>query len=180
MRYMRIERCQLHLWTGHASMEYCCGWCNKVTTNPLCHTSLWRGDELNIIHISDSVDWVRDCNGIAMWWVTLRKFLLKLHLPACTTQVSLYWLFSSFEDTQFMWQLTIHCLFRPSPVLLVVAISGIMCVQPTMFPTLKTYKATATCAFLTCTNCETGSKLPEFSGVVVSASANQCSTKAPS
>jgi len=34
-------------------------------------------------------------------------------------------------------------------------------------------KATATAAFLTCTNFETGSKLPEFSGIVVSARAKQ-------
>jgi len=49
-----------------------------------------------------------------------------------------------------------------------------------MFPTLKTCKATAAGAFLTGTNFETGSKFPEFSGIVVSARANQYSTKAPS
>jgi len=40
------------------------------------------------------------------------------------------------------------------------------------FPTLKTWNATAAGAFLTCTNFEIGSKLPEYSGNVVSASAN--------
>jgi len=79
-----------------------------------------------------------------------------------------------------MWLLTIHCSFRLSPVLLLVAIPGIMCAQPTIFPTLKTGKATAAGTFLTCTNFETGSKLPDFSGIVVSARANQYSTKAPS
>ena len=79
-----------------------------------------------------------------------------------------------------MWRLTIHGLFLPSPVLLLVAISEIPCVQPTMFPTQKTCKAMAASAFVTCTNCETGSNLPEVSGVVVRARANQSSTKAPS
>jgi len=79
-----------------------------------------------------------------------------------------------------MQLLTIHRAFHPSPVLLLVAISGIMCVQPTMFPALKSCKAMAASAFLTCTNFETGFKLPEFSGIVVSVRANQYSTKAPS
>jgi len=79
-----------------------------------------------------------------------------------------------------MWLLTIHRSFRLSPVLLLVAISSITCAQPTMFPTLKICQATAACVFLTCTNFETESKLPEFSGIVVSARANQYSMKAPS
>jgi len=79
-----------------------------------------------------------------------------------------------------MWLLTIHRSFRPSPVLLLVAISGMTCAQLTIFPTLKTCKATAAGAILSCTNFETGSKLPEFSGIVVSARANLYSTKAPS
>jgi hypothetical protein len=79
-----------------------------------------------------------------------------------------------------MWLLTIHRSFRPSPVLLLVAISGKTCTQPTIFPTLKTCKAMAAGAFLTCTNFETGSKLPDSSDIVVSARANQYSTKAPS
>jgi hypothetical protein len=37
-----------------------------------------------------------------------------------------------------------------------------------MFPTLKTSKATAAGGFLTSTDFETGSKLPESSGIVVS------------
>jgi len=78
-----------------------------------------------------------------------------------------------------MWLLIIHRSFHPSPVLLLVAISGITSTQPTMFPTLKTCKATAAGAFLTCTNFEAGSKLPEFLWIVVSARANQYSTKAP-
>jgi hypothetical protein len=73
-----------------------------------------------------------------------------------------------------------HRSFRPSPVLLPVAISGIHRAQPTMFPTLNTCKATAAGAFLTCTNFEMGSKLPKFSGIVVSTRANQYSMKAPS
>jgi hypothetical protein len=79
-----------------------------------------------------------------------------------------------------MWLLTVHRSFRPSPVSLLVAICEITCAQPTIFPTLKSWKATAAGAVLTCTHFETGSKLPEFSGIVVSARANQYSTKAPS
>jgi len=41
-------------------------------------------------------------------------------------------------------------------------------------------EATVASAFLTSTNFETGSKLPEFSGIVVSSRATQYSTKAPS
>jgi len=78
-----------------------------------------------------------------------------------------------------MWLLTIHRSFCLSSVLQ-VAITGMTCVQLTIFPTLKTCKATAASAFLTCTNFEMGSKLPEFSGIVVSARANQYSMKAPS
>jgi len=79
-----------------------------------------------------------------------------------------------------MWQLRIHRSFRPSPVLRLVAISGMTCAQPTIFPTLTMCKATAAGAFLTWSNFEMGSKLPEFSGVVVSTWANQYSMKAPS
>jgi hypothetical protein len=49
-----------------------------------------------------------------------------------------------------------------------------------MFPTLKTYKATAAGAFLTSTNSKTEYKLPEFSGNMVSTRDNQYSTKDPS
>jgi len=79
-----------------------------------------------------------------------------------------------------MWLLTILRSFHPSPVLLLVAISGIACAQPTMFPRLKTWRATAAGAFLSCINFERGSKLPENSDIVVSARANQYSTKGPS
>jgi len=79
-----------------------------------------------------------------------------------------------------MWLLTIHRSFRPSPVLLLVGISGITRAQLTMVPTLKSCKAMATSAFLTCIDLETGSKLPELSGILVSARANQYSPKTPS
>jgi len=79
-----------------------------------------------------------------------------------------------------MWLLTIHRLFLLSPVFLLEAIPGINCAQPTMFPMLKTWKAMAAGAFLTCTNFEMGSKLHEFSCIVVSCRANLNSTKAPS
>jgi len=79
-----------------------------------------------------------------------------------------------------MWLLTIHRSLRLSPVLLLVAISGMPWVQPRMCPTLKTFTVTAAGAFLTCTNFETGSELPMFSGIVVSARANQYSANAPS
>jgi hypothetical protein len=52
--------------------------------------------------------------------------------------------------------------------------------KPMMFLTLTSCTATAACAFLTFTYFMTGSKLPEFAGIVVSASANEYSTKASS
>jgi len=134
----------------------------------------------NCDHTSEWVDWVSACIGIARRWVTLRKSLLAFFLPASKLQFSLYRFYTSFEVARSMWLLTIHHSFRPSPVLLVVAISGMKCAQPTIFPTLKTCKATAASALLTCTIFEMGSKLPEFSGIVVSTRANQYSTKAPS
>jgi len=134
----------------------------------------------NCDNTSKWVHWVRACIGIAMQWVTLRISLLVFLLPARKIHFSLYQLYTSFQVARSMWLLTIHRSFRLSPVLLLVAISGITCAQPTIFPMLKTCKATAAGAFLTCTNFETGSKLPEFSGIVVSARANQNSTQAPS
>ena len=79
-----------------------------------------------------------------------------------------------------MWLLTIQRSFRLSPVLVLEAIWGITCAQPMMVPMLTPCKATATGACLKCRNFETRSKLAKFSGMVVSASANQFSTKAPS
>jgi hypothetical protein len=115
-----------------------------------------------------------------MQWVTLRISLLAFLLPALKMQFSLYLLYTSFQVTRAVWLLTIHRSIRPSPVLLLVAISGITWVQLTIFPTLKTCKATAAGVFLTCTNSETGSKLPEFSGNLVSARPNQDSKIAQS
>jgi len=115
-----------------------------------------------------------------MQWVMLRKPLLTLLLPARKMHISLYCLYTSFQVARSMWLWTIHRLFCLSPVLLLVAISGITCAQPMMFPTLYTWKATAGSAIVTCTNFKTGSKLSEFSGIMVSARANQYSTKAPS
>jgi hypothetical protein len=112
--------------------------------------------------------------------VTPRKSLLAFLLPAANMQLSLYLLYTSFQVARSMWLLTIHCSFCPSPVLLLIGISGIMCTQPTMYPMLKTSKATAAGAFFTDSNFETGSKLPEFSSIVASARANQYSMKAQS
>jgi len=134
----------------------------------------------NCDHTSEWVHWVHACIWIAIRWVTLRKSLLAFLLPVRKMQFSLYELYTSFQVARCMWLLTIHRSFRPSPVFVLEAISGITCAQPMMFPTLITYKATAAGAFLTCTNFETGSKLPEFSDIVVSARANEYSTKAPS
>jgi len=119
---------------------------------------------------------VRDCTamGDAAKISLSRSFFLR------AMQFSVYQSYTSFQVARSMWLLTIHRSFRPSPVLLLVAIPGMTCAQPTIFPTLITCKATAAGAFLTCTNVETRSKLPEFSGIVVSARANQYSTKAPS
>jgi len=57
--------------------------------------------------------------------------------------------------------------------------TGITCPQLILFAMLKAGKATAAGNFHTGTNIAAGSKLPEFSVIVVSASANQFSTKAP-
>lgn len=56
-----------------------------------------------------------------------------------------------------MWLLTIILSFSPSPVVLLVAVSGISCAQPTMRPTLKSSKTPDSRAFLTFMNLETGS-----------------------
>jgi hypothetical protein len=127
----------------------------------------------NSEHTSEWVHWARACIEIAMRWMMLRNVLLAFLLPACKMQFPLYLLYTSFQVARSMWLLTIHRSFLPSPDLLLAAITGIMCAQPVMFPTLKTCKATAAGAFLTCTNFETGFKLPEFSVIVVSARANQ-------
>ena len=79
-----------------------------------------------------------------------------------------------------MWRFTIHRPLHPSPVSPLVGISGIMCMQPTMFPMLKTCKDTAATAFRSWTNFEMGSKLPVFSVIIMSATAIQYSSKAPS
>ena len=110
--------------------------------------------------------------------MTLQKSLLAFLLPAPKMQLSLYQLYTSFQFTRSRWLLTIHRLFRPSPILLLVAVSGTPCTQPTIFPKLNTCQVTDASAFLNCTNFKTGSKLPDFSGIVVSASASQYPTKA--
>jgi len=138
----------------------------------------YSGVAANCYHTSEWVHWVSSCIGIAMGWVTPRKSLLAFLLPGQKIQFSLYWLYTSFQVGRSMWLLTIHGSLRPSPVLLLVAISGITFAQPTVISTLKSCKATAAGAFFTWTNLETASKLPEFSGNMVSARANQDSTKA--
>ena len=110
----------------------------------------------------------------------LPKSLLAFPLPARKMQFSLDYSITSFQVARSMWLLTIHLLFRLSPVLLLVTISVFTCAEPTMFSMLETCKAVAASAFLTCTSFETGSKLPESSGIEVSARANQYSTKTPS
>ena len=79
-----------------------------------------------------------------------------------------------------MCLLLIHYSFQLSPVVLLVAIAGITCAQPRMFPTLQPYTVIAAGAFLTDTNSKMGSKLPRFPGIAVTARANQYSTQAPS
>ena len=112
--------------------------------------------------------------------VMLPKIFLAFLPPQWKLQYPLYKLFTSFRVGRSLRLLTIHHSFRPSLLLLLVHISGITHLWPTMFPTLTTSKATAAGAFLSCTNLEIGSKLPKFSANVVSARANQYSTKAPS
>jgi len=123
-------------------------------------------------HMSEWVHWVRACIGIAIGWVTPRKPLLVFLLPACKMQFSLYKLYTSLQVARSSWLFTIHHSFYTSPVLLLLAISGITYMQPMMFPTLITCRAPAAVAFLTCTNFKMGSKWPEFAGVAVSARAN--------
>jgi len=101
----------------------------------------------NCDYTSAWVHWVHPCIGIAIWWVTLRKSLLGFLLPACKMQFSFDKLYTSFQVARDMWLLTILYSFHPSPVLQLVAISGITCGQLRMFPTLKTCNATATGAF---------------------------------
>ena len=134
----------------------------------------------NCDNTSQCVYWVCTCNGIALRWVTLQISLLAFHLPARNMQFSLYYLYTSFQVPRSRWLLTIHRSFRLSPVLQQVAIVGITCAQPTVFPTLTSCKAMAASAYLTCTNYETGSKLPEFSRIMVSTKEKQHSSKTPS
>jgi hypothetical protein len=95
-------------------------------------------------------------------------------------QFSHHQLYTSFEVARSMWLLTIHRSCHLSPLLLPVAIAGIPRTQPTMIYMLHTSKAMATGAFLTCIHFVTGSELPEYSGIVVSATAPKYSIKAPS
>jgi len=115
-----------------------------------------------------------------MRWVILWKHLLVFLLPARIMQSSLYYLYTSYQVTRSVRLMTIHHSFPPSPALPLLAISGITYAQPAMFPTLNTCNSIAASAYLTWTNFETGSKLLEFSCIVVSARANQYTTKAPS
>jgi hypothetical protein len=120
------------------------------------------------------------CIGITMRWVLLPKPLLTTPPAAGKMQFSPHQVYASFHVARAMSLLKIHPSFHPSLVLLLVAFSGITSAQPMMFPTLKTCKTTAAGAFLSCASFETGSKLPEFSGIMVSARAGQYSTKPPS
>ena len=113
--------------------------------------------------------WVDACIGITKQWVMLWKSLLALLLPVRNKHFPVCKFYISFEVTRAEWLLSIHCSFGQSPVVLLVAISGIPCVPLTMFPTLISGKSTAARAFLTFTYVEMGSKLPEFSGILVSA-----------
>jgi len=149
----------------------------------LCCTPISKeqfGVVANCDHTSELVHWVRTSTGIVMWWVMLRKLLLEFLLSLGKMQFSLYWLYRSFQVTRCMWLLTINCSFGSSSALLLAAIAAITCMQLIMLPTLKTCRAMAASSFLTGTNFKTGSKLPKFSGSVVSASANHYSTKDPS
>ena len=91
-------------------------------------------------------------------WVTLGISLLAFLPPARKIPFSLYSVYSSLHVARSMWLLTMHCSLRPSPVLQLVAISGMICAQPTIFPMLHTCKVTAAGAFPTCANFATGSK----------------------
>jgi hypothetical protein len=112
--------------------------------------------------------------------VTKRKSLLAFLLPDREMPFSRNSLYTAFQVASSMWILTIHRLFRPFRVVLLVAISGITSAQLMMFLPLKIGKTTAASNFLTCTKFEMESKLPKFSSILVCGRANQHSRKAPS
>jgi hypothetical protein len=130
--------------------------------------------------MSEWIHWVLACIGIAVGWVTMGKSLLAFLRLSRKVQFSLYELYTSFQAARSMWLLTSHRSFHLSHVLLLVAISGITCAQPTMFFTLNTCKGMAAGSSLPCPTFDTGIKLIKIFGIVVSARANQYSTKTPS
>jgi hypothetical protein len=87
-------------------------------------------------------------------------------------------LIHSIQVGRSRWLLKNHHLFRPSPVLLQVAISGTTYPQLTLFPNLITCNSTAASDCLTCKNFYTGSKFPMSSNIVVRVRANEYSTNA--
>jgi len=105
-------------------------------------------------HVILSLPIIRDCKAMG------DAAKISPRVPSTYAQnaiVSLL-IYTSLQVPRSMWLLTIHHSFRPSPVLQIVAISGMTGVKPTIFPTQKTCKAPAAGGFLTCTNFETRSK----------------------
>jgi len=69
---------------------------------------------------------------------------------------------------------------NPSLILSISFVTSSCCHWNYVYPTQQTCKATAVGAFLPCTKFQTGSMLPEFSGMLVIARANQYPRIAPS
>ena len=95
------ERHQRHPCGGlrHAWRQYHASRCISAShgsfTIPSCSVGhLFQRNTLvlkaNCDDTSAWVHWARACIGIAMRWVTLRKYLLAFLLPACTMHFSLY------------------------------------------------------------------------------------------
>jgi hypothetical protein len=92
----------------------------------------------NCDHTSEWIHWVGAFIRIDMEWAVQEHPLLPFILPVRNIQFSLYLLYTSYKVARSRLRLTINRPFRLSYILLLVTITMIMWVQPTMFSTLKT------------------------------------------
>jgi hypothetical protein len=133
----------------------------------------------NCDNTSEWVHWVRACIGIAMRWVTVRISLLAFLLPSRKMQFSL--LIIHIVPSRQIYGAIDNASLVPS----VSCLTTMRYLWNTVraadnISHAENLQSNGCQCFLTCTNFETGSKLPEFSRIVVSARSNQYSTKAPS
>jgi hypothetical protein len=138
------------------------------------------GIRANCEHTLESIHWVHACICIAMRWVTLRKISPRVH--------------STCAQNAILSLLTVHIIpsrqiyvpvDNPSLILSVSYLTTSSGLWNYVHPASNVShnekrKAMAAGAFLTGTNFPTGSTFHRFSGIVVSARANQYSTTAPS